>query len=293
MGCGEALCPAPSFFAKGIVRVSTGDSRHAGRLAHLLERLGATVVQGVEEIGFAAALLAESLYWTVAGPRRRQPVRLGVVVQQMMETGILALPIVTALAATIGMMLAIQGIHTLRLFGAESRVVVGVALSVVREFAPLITGILVAGRSGSALAARLGTMTINQEIDALRVMAIQPVRHLVAPPLLALFVMLPCLTFYAMMVALLAAGLYVEGELGLSLTAFSQQVVQVLNVKHVMHGMGKSFFFAVIIALVGVVNGAMVRGGAEGVGQAATRAVVHAIAAIVITDMVFALVVSR
>ena len=133
-----------------------------------LEAIGRRVVAGAAEIGFAAALFGESLYWMVAGRRRRQPVRVPSVFQQMMQVGIRALPIVTVLAMTIGVMLAIQGIHTLRIFGAESRVTIGIGLAVTREFAPLITGILVAGRSGSALAARLGTMNINQEIDALR-----------------------------------------------------------------------------------------------------------------------------
>ena len=160
-----------------------------------LEAAGRSAVGGVKEFGYAAALFFESIYWLVMGRRWRQPVRIPLVVSEMMQIGILALPIVTVLSMTIGIMLAIQGIHTLRLFGAESRVTLGIALSVTREFAPLITGILVAGRSGSALAARLGTMNINQEIDALRVMGINPVRFLVAPSLVAMMIMVPLLTF--------------------------------------------------------------------------------------------------
>jgi phospholipid/cholesterol/gamma-HCH transport system permease protein len=132
---------------------------------------------------------------------------------------IFAVPIVALLSATIGMMLAIQGIHTLSIFGAESRVVFGISLSVVREFSALITGILVAGRSGSALAARLSTMQINQEIDALKVMGIDPVRYLVVPALLAMIVMLPALTFLSDLVALYAAGLWVSFDLGISQAA--------------------------------------------------------------------------
>ena len=122
-----------------------------GLLAGFAEKVGRTAIAGVEEIGHCGALVAESLFWLFAGPRLGQPVRIGSVFVQMMDIGIKAVPIVGVLGAAVGVMLAIQGIHTLKMFGAESKVVVGIALSVTREFGPLITGILVAGRSGSAL----------------------------------------------------------------------------------------------------------------------------------------------
>ncbi|HEY5720149.1 MAG TPA: ABC transporter permease [Gammaproteobacteria bacterium] len=262
-------------------------------LQRLAEQVGRQTLRGVAAVGHAAALLVETAFWLLAGPRRGQPVRPAAVAAEMMEVGIHALPIVAVLAATIGVMLAIQGIHTLRTFGAESQVTIGIALSVVREFSPLITGILVAGRSGSALAARLATMTINQEVDALRVMGIEPVRYLVAPALLALLVMLPGLTFFADAVALLAAGAYVSFDLGLTLSAYFDATREVLSVDDLLHGLGKSTLFAVLIALVAVINGAGVQGGAEGVGRVTTRSVVHAISAIVITDMLFAFLVTR
>lgn len=262
-------------------------------LSNFLERLGRSTRKGVDELGFGAALFGESLFWLVMGPRRRQPVRLPSVFAQMMEIGIYAIPIITVLAGTIGIMLAIQGIYSLRTFGAESRVTLGIALSVVREFAPLITGILVAGRSGSALAARLGTMRINQEVDALMVMGISPVRFLVVPALLAMVVMVPCLTIWADIVGLLAAGVYVSSELGMSMGAYVDQVIEVVKTNDIWHGIGKSAIFAVLITIVGVVNGASVSGGAEGVGRMTTRSVVHAISAIVITDMIFVFMVTR
>ena len=255
--------------------------------------MGRTVVAGVEEVGYCGTLIAESLYWLFAGPRLKQPVRVDSVFVQMMEVGVRAVPIIALLGGTIGVMLAIQGVHTLRIFGAESRVVIGIALSVTREFAPLITGILVAGRSGSALAARLGTMTINQEVDALAVMGINPVRFLVVPALIALMVMVPALTFFSGLVGLFAAGLYVGADLGISMAAYVDQTIEILSVDDVMHGMGKSLIFAALIAVISVANGASVTGGAEGVGRVTTRAVVQAITAIVLTDMIFAFVVTR
>lgn len=258
-----------------------------------LERIGRATARGVDEMGFAAALLGESLYWLVMGPRRGQTVRPSAVVAQMMETGIGAIAIVAVLSATIGVMLAIQGIYTLRMFGAESRVTLGVALSVVREFSPLITAIIIAGRTGSALAARIGTMRINQEVDALQVMGISPVRFLVVPVLLAMVVMVPCLTIFSDIVALGGAGVYIAGELDLSLSAYVGQVAESIRANDVWHGIGKSAIFAVLITLVGVVNGASVVGGAEGVGRMTTRSVVQAISAIVITDMIFVFLVTR
>ncbi len=272
--------------------MTVSDSGTGGGVLTIVEGTGRRVTGAVAEVGFAAVLLGETLYWLTIG-WRRQPVRPSAVVTQMMEVGVRAIPIVAVLSGTIGIMLAIQGIHTLKKFGAESQVVLGVALSVVREFGPLITGILVAGRSGSALAARLGTMTINQEIDALRVMAISPVRFLVAPALVAMMVMVPCLTFFADFIGLLAAGIHISLELGLGLGAYAGRIQEFLSVDDLLHGLGKSVLFGMIITLVGVVNGASIQGGAEGVGRVTTRAVVHAITAIVITDMLFVLLVTR
>jgi len=255
------------------------------------ENLGRDAIAGLAELGQATTLFAESLAWTFFGATQRQPVRLSGVLSQAMEAGIHALPIVFVLSMAIGAMVAIQGIYSLSIFGAESKVTLGVALSVTREFAPLITGVLVAGRSGSALAARLGMMTINQEIDALTVMGINPVRFLVAPALLAMILMLPLLTWFADCVGLFGAGLYVTQRLGMSATAYINELRQAISVADLMHGIGKSGIFAVLITMVGVINGVGVVGGADGIGRATTRAVVHGISAIVIVDMLFAYLV--
>ncbi|MHC8510406.1 MAG: MlaE family ABC transporter permease [Rhodospirillales bacterium] len=258
-----------------------------------LEGLGRKTAAAAEEAGFAAAVAGECAYWLVAGPRRGQPVRLGSVAAQMVEIGVRAVPIVALMSATIGVMLAIQGIHTLKIFGAESQVAIGLAFSMVREFGPLITGILVAGRSGAALAARIGTMKINQEIDALNVMGVNPVRYLVAPALIGMLVALPCLTFFSMVIGLAGGGFYINAELSISFAAYAERVMTVLRLEDLTHGLGKSALFAALIAVIGVVNGAGVTGGAEGVGKVTTRAVVQSICAIVITDMIFAFVATR
>lgn len=252
------------------------------------DQIGRMTVTAIEEVGNGAVLIAQSVFWLFMGRRYAQPVRLGAVAEQMVEIGIKAIPILILLNGTIGIMLAIQSIYTLSIFGAENQVTKAVGIVVVREFAPLISGILIAGRSGSALAARLGTMRINQEIDALHVMGINPIRFLVVPALLAMVIMLPLLTFMCDIVAIFAAAVYVDLTLGISITAFFDQTIETVAVGDLLHGLGKSVLFAVLIAVIGVVNGASVTGGAEGLGKVTTRSVVQAISAIVLTDMIFA-----
>jgi phospholipid/cholesterol/gamma-HCH transport system permease protein len=259
----------------------------------LAENVGRGTVRSLQAIGFGATLVWDSLGWLLLGPRRGQPVRTQSVFAEMMEMGVRAIPIITMLSVTIGIMLAIQGIYQLKRFGAESQVVIGVAFGMTREFAPLITGILVAGRSGSALAARLGTMMISQEVDALRVMGINPVRFLVVPSLVAMLIMLPTLVIWADLFSLVGAGFYVSADLGMTLRAYFNQVLDLLATGDVLHGLEKSVIFAVLITIVGIVDGASVKGGAEGVGRVTTNAVVHGITAIVLTDMLFAFATTR
>jgi phospholipid/cholesterol/gamma-HCH transport system permease protein len=252
-----------------------------------IERTGRGTAQILDTFGYAVSLFSQALYWIAIGGRRGQKVRVESIFAEMMEVGVRALPIVSLLTFTIGIVLAMQGVDLLRPFGAEQQVGIGVALGATREFAPLITGILVAGRSGSALAARIGFMTISEEVAALKVMGINPVRFLVAPALVAMVVMLPSLTVVADFVALLGAGLFITTDLGMTMSAYVAQTLDALSVDDVMHGLSKSVIFAVVITVIGVVEGATVKGGAEGVGRATTSSVVKAISAIVLTDMFF------
>lgn len=256
-------------------------------LGRALDTLTRPLTRAVEHFGYAGALLAESLVWLLVGFRRGQAVRPGAVFHEMMEIGVRAIPIVSILAFTIGVSLAIQLIYTLQAFGAEGQVVLAIAKGVTREFGPLITGILVAGRSASALAARIGSMVVSQEVDALRVIGIEPVRYLVAPALLALLVMMPTLTIIANTAAIVGGGVYSGGFLEMSLWTYLLSSVDFMTADDVMQGLSKSIVFGLLIALVGVSCGFTVRGGAEGVGRATTRAVVLAISCLVVTNMLF------
>jgi phospholipid/cholesterol/gamma-HCH transport system permease protein len=258
-----------------------------------IERLGRRTVAAVGSIGYAGMLLIECVYFTLWGWRRGQPVRWRMVFEQMRQVGVDAIPIVCLLSMTIGIMLGIQFISALSEFGAQSQVVVASAKSITREFGALITGIVVAGRSGSAFAARLGSMVVSQEVDALAVIGIEPVRYLVAPALIAMVVMMPVLTVLADFVAIVGAGLYSMGPLDMSLTAYLMQTLNLLEPRDLWEGLSKSVVFAVLITLIGLSTGFSVSGGAEGVGRATTRAVVASITALVIADMLFSFFLNR
>ena len=257
------------------------------RVLNVLDQYGRKSVAVLEEVGYVASLLLESLYWAVVGRWLQQPVRLAAICSAAMSVGITAIPIVALASFAVGAMLAIQGIYSLRPYGAESQVVLGIALSVTREFAPLITGIFVAGRSASAIAARIGTMQVAQEIDALSVIGINPVRYLVSPLLLAMLVTVPALVVMSNFMALSGGALYCNLELGMPLAAYIEGTTDALTPEDVWQGLSKSLVFATIITLVGASNGFTVTAGAEGVGKATTRSVVVSIASIILADMVF------
>lgn len=244
-------------------------------------------------VGYAAMLCLESLWFTFAGWRVGQPVRPAAIAAEMRRVGVDALPIVALLALVVGIMLGIQFIAALSEFGAQSQVVVAVAKSVTREFGALITAIVVAGRSGSALAARIGSMTVSQEVDALATMGIAPVRYLVAPALIALFVMLPVLVIFADMVAIVGAAFYAAPSLNITPSAYLMQTFALLQPGDLYQGLYKSAVFAVLITLIGCSTGFTVSGGAEGVGRATTRAVVLAICYIIVVDMIFSYFLNR
>jgi phospholipid/cholesterol/gamma-HCH transport system permease protein len=258
-----------------------------------IEQLGKRTVNALEELGYAASLLQQSLYWLLLGKFQRQPVNLPLITTQMMQIGVSATFIVVVLCFSVGMMLAIQGLETLKPYGAQTQVVTGIALAVTREFAALITGIIVAGRSGSAIAARIGTMQESQEIDALRVIGINPVRYLAAPALLAMVLVMPVLTLFGMFMGMLGASVYTLYELGMPIEIYMSRSFEVINVYDLLQGLGKSMLFALLIVLVSVINGFQVKGGAEGVGLATTRSVVMSISAIVIADMVVTFFITR
>ncbi|MGJ8662771.1 MAG: MlaE family ABC transporter permease [Marinicella sp.] len=251
-----------------------------------VESIGIWTYQAIERIGFAIRLFWDSFYWLIIGRRYKQKLRLRQVFEQIRVNGFDALPIVMALSFVVGMMLSIQLLYALSDFGAQSQVLLAIAKSVTREFSPLITGVIVAGRSGAAIAARIGSQVVSQEVDALKVIGIVPVRYLVLPPLLGLMISMPLLIICADFMAILGGAIFSVQELDMSINAYMLESFNVLIVGDIMQGLIKSVVFGIIIVLVGATTGFYVTGGAEGVGKATTSAVVISISFIVLADMI-------
>jgi phospholipid/cholesterol/gamma-HCH transport system permease protein len=263
------------------------------QLYQSITNLGRASAGVISEVGYVGALFAESMFYLFFGRSRGQPVRWQHVLEQMRQMGADAVPIVALLSMVIGLSLAINGIAQLKTFGAESKIVLGVAIGVTREFGPLITGIVVAGRSASALAARIGSMVVSQEVDALRVIGVEPTRYLAAPPLIAAMVMMPILVILSDFFAILGGALFSLVPLDITVAGYFHQTLMALEPWDIGQGLVKSLVFAVLISLIGVSTGFNVSGGAEGVGRATTRAVVFSICAILVADMIFSFFLNR
>jgi phospholipid/cholesterol/gamma-HCH transport system permease protein len=226
----------------------------------------------------------------------RHPRRLRFVsmVANMQAVGLNAVPIVGLLSFLIGVVLAYQGADQLRRFGAEVFTVNLLTISVLREIGILMTAIIIAGRSGSSFTAQIGTMKINQEVDAMRTMGLDPMELLVVPRVLALMLTLPLLGFYADMMGLLGGALMCRINLGIGFDAFLVQMNQVLVIydTSLWVGLAKAPVFAMVIALVGCFHGLEVSGSAESVGQRTTISVVQAIFIVIVLDAIFSIVFS-
>src|SRR5277367_1875964 len=190
-------------------------------------------------VGALARLSGEAAYYAFSGPFPGRPLRLDRALSQAMEVGVRALPVLSLITFFIGLILAMQGAYELRKFGAIHFVADGVALSMTRELGPLITAIVVIGRSGSAFAAELGTMKVNEEIDALDTMAISPVQFLVTPKFLAMFVMLPCLTIWANFMGVLGGSLFGVYGADFSWVSYMRESVDALFIRDIMTGLVK------------------------------------------------------
>lgn len=255
----------------------------------LIERLGreASEVAGAghERLAFVGRSAA-ALGATIARPAQ---LRWGDALAIAQRAGAEAVPIVMLMGFLIGVILAFQSAISMRQFGAEIYVANLVALSLLRELGPLLTAILLAGRSGSAFAAEIGTMKVNEEIDALTTMGLDPVRFLVVPRLLAGLLMCPALTVLADFIGLIG-GATVMRTFGIPLVSYFQQVESAASAGDLFGGIVKSFVFGLLVAGVGCMQGLRTGKGASAVGLSTTRAVVGGIILIIITDGIFAVV---
>jgi phospholipid/cholesterol/gamma-HCH transport system permease protein len=257
------------------------------RITALPARVGLETLKGLAYVGGLAQLVGESAYVTFIGPFRGQRLRPQRAVHQAMAVGVQAIPIVSLIAFFIGLILALQGAYELRRLGAIQFVADAVAISLVRELGPLITAIIVIGRSGSAFAAEIGTMKVTEEVDALKTMALRPVAFLVAPKFLAMLVMVPCLTTWADFMGIMGGCLFGVTGANFTFASYLQATRDALLLRDIYSGLLKSALFSVVITAVGCQEGFSTGAGAEEVGRSTTSAVVTSIFLVIVVDLVF------
>jgi phospholipid/cholesterol/gamma-HCH transport system permease protein len=220
-------------------------------------------------------------------------IRWSIVIKELQSAGVNALPIVGLLSFLIGVVIAYQGGMVLRDYGANIYVADIVGLSMVRELAPLITAIIVAGRTGSAYTAQIGTMMVTEEVDALRSIGVDPLEMLVLPKMVALVVALPLLTVFADVMGLFGGMIMSSAMLGLNSVTFIDRLTEAVSMNSYLSGIGKAPVFAAIIAAVGCFQGFRVYGSAESVGRQTTISVVQSIFLVIIVDAVFSVAFSK
>lgn len=234
-------------------------------------------------LGFLGLVIAR-LGNTFLHPSR---LRVTALVHHMQQAGLNALPIVALMGFLIGIVLAFQGASQLRQFGAEVFVVNLIAVSILRELGILLTAIIVAGRSASAFTAAIGSMKMREEVDAMRVLGLDPIELLVLPRVLALMLVLPLLGFVANMAGLVGGALMAWIELGISPGIFRTRLLMDTDVSHLLVGLSKAPVFALIIGVVGCHQGMQVKGDTESLGSRTSRAVVVAIFLVIVVDALF------
>jgi len=258
------------------------------RVTERLNLIGAAVVGAVNTLGEFLAFLGQTMVVLFQTAVERRPLRWNAVIHQMEVVGANALGIVGLLSFLVGIVLAQQGAVQLRQFGAEVFVVNLIGRSVIRELGILLTAIMVAGRSGSAFAAQIGSMKLNEEIDAMGSIGMSSIEVLVLPRVIAMVIMLLLLSFFGAIMAIIGGGLFCWISLAIPPTSFVQRIQDVTPISDLVIGMVKAPVFGFIIAVTGCFQGMQVSGNAESVGERTTQAVVQSIFLVIVLDAFFA-----
>ncbi|MFH1057405.1 MAG: MlaE family lipid ABC transporter permease subunit [Pseudomonadota bacterium] len=261
-----------------------------GRQGNLLEQIGDGAARVAEDFHSVVGFLGELLAASGRAIRHPRLIRVSEVLFYMEQVGVNGLAIVGLISFLLGLIMAFMSFLQLQSFGANIYVANLVALAMVKELGPIMTAVLVAGRSGSAFAAEIGTMRVNEEVDALVVMGYDPLVFLTLPKVIAAVLMVPMLTIFADLLAILGGLVVGVTGMGLTAQAYINQTLNSINPNDIVTSLLKSAVFAFLIAGIGCQRGFMVRGGAQAVGQATTSAVVAAMFLIIVADSIFAIV---
>jgi len=260
-----------------------------GRLYKIGRATMHAYTQSISMLGYLGRVTVETGE-AIASPGHKM--RVAAMFHQVEETGINALPIVGLLAFLIGVVLAYQGADQLKRFGAEIFTINLLGVGVLREIGGLITAIIVAGRSGSAFTAQIGSMRVNEEIDAMQTMGLNTIDTLVLPRIIGLVIALPLLTFYSDIMGLLGGAVMCYFQLGITIPVFMRQLAEAVNVNTLLVGLIKAPVFALVIALVGCYEGFQVERNAASVGMLTTRSVVEGIFLVIVMDAAFSIMFS-
>jgi phospholipid/cholesterol/gamma-HCH transport system permease protein len=255
-------------------------------MKRVLEAIGQRTLILLGRVNDVRQLSIDAMYWLIVAPIKGKGLRWKSGVEQMVLVGVNSIPIVSVLSLLVGMILALQGAYVLRDFGATLYVSNLVGVTMTRELSPVIVAVILAGRSGSAFAAEIGTMKVSEEVDALVTIGLNPTKFLVIPKLLAIMVMQPCLTLISDVVSMIGGLLTGVFILDLEWVRYVNQTFEYLLLQDIVTGLIKAVVFAVIIAIVGCYEGFQVEGGAESVGLHTTASVVKSIFFIIIADLV-------
>ena len=265
----------------------------APRWRQLVIQLGKGSHDARHEARDLITFVGRAASWTVGALLHPGRLRPAAISRHVAETGIQALPIVGLMAVMIAVVLGYQGVVQLRPFGGEDYTINLVAVSVLREMGVLITAIMVAGRSGSAFAAEIGVMQTREEVDALKVMGIEPMQVLVVPRVLALVITLPLLAFFADIMGLVGGAAIAQVLLNVSPTQYFARLPSIVDGSDLFVGLFKAPVFAFFIAAIGCMHGLRVSGSAESVGLETTRAVVKSIFMVIVLDALFSILFER
>lgn len=231
-------------------------------------------------------LLGQTLYWIFVGPFKKKTAPLDSVLNQMVFMGIQSLVIVCFVMLFTGIVLAMQGAPQLAKFGAVMYISSFVGVSIVRELGPVLTSLVIAGRIGAAITAEIGSMKVNEQIEALSVMAINPVRFLVVPRFLSLIIMLPCLVILGDVIGMFGGFIIGTTNLNINPYLYIDITAKFLTLKDINTGIFKAFIFSILIVLTACHKGLTTEGGAEGVGRATTVSVVTSFVLIILADCI-------
>lgn len=256
-------------------------------LAQFWAALSARPRAVLEEIGTLAQLLFQTVFWAI-----RPPYRIGLFLSAAEFVGVQSIFIVGLTGLFVGMVFGIQIVDGFRQFSAENQASAVVGIALTRELAPVFAALMVSSRAGSAMSTELGSMRVTDQIDALTTMAINPVQYLVVPRVVASTLMLPIMTLLFDLVGIYGAWLVCVKVLGLDPGIFMERVRYVVDAKDVSQGLIKALFFGFTISLIACRQGFYATGGAAGVGQATTRAVVQSAVSILVLDYVITAVIT-